>query len=148
MQSRIQSKLIAHILLGVDGSVPSARAREYALCLALNQSARVTVIHAFSPVSAFLDNEYRAQKKNSRYDEAQALVFDTVERLRDAGVDQVEPIVREGAPVNIILDTAAQYEVDVIVIGSRGTSEWNGAIQGSVSAAVTQRATCSVLVVK
>lgn len=43
---------------------------------------------------------------------------------------------------------ASIYQADVIVIGARGQSPWQGLVLGSVSLAVTQRAPCAVLVVK
>lgn len=147
MRSLIQSSLIEHILLGVDGSKSSVRARDYAACLAINQQARVTVVHAFTASSPALDASQPAQLQPSHH-HANALVFDIVESLRDAGVQHVDKIVTEGPAVNVLLQAAEQCKADMIVLGARGTSEWNGAIQGSVSAAVTQRATCPVLVVK
>lgn len=147
MRSLIQSPVIEHILLGVDGSASSARARDYAAYLAINQQARVTVVHAFmeSPAAS---NEPGQESMDALLHHAHSLVFDVVESLRTAGVEHVDQIVREGPAVDVVLQAAEQSKVDMIVIGARGTSERDGVIQGSVSAAVTQRAKCPVLVVK
>lgn len=140
--------LIKHIVLGVDGSEPSRRAAEYAACLALIQNSRVTVVHAYTVASALKASARQLSVTASPYDAAQSLVFDTVDFLRNEGIERVEKVVEEGPAVNVIIDAVERCRPDLIIVGARGTSEWNGTIQGSVSAAVTQRVPCPVLVVK
>jgi nucleotide-binding universal stress UspA family protein len=48
----------------------------------------------------------------------------------------------------VILGIAETRHIDLIVIGARGLSTWQGILLGSVSMAVAQRAECPVLVVK
>lgn len=140
--------LIKHIVLGVDGSDPSKRAAEYAVCLALTQNSRVTIVHAYTVASALRANARQLPGAASPYDAAQSLVFDTVDFLQNQGVVHVDKVVEEGSAVNVLIDAIERCRPDLIIVGARGTSEWNGTIQGSVSAAVTQRAPCPVLVVK
>jgi nucleotide-binding universal stress UspA family protein len=140
--------LIKHIVLGVDGSDPSRRAAEYAACLALIQNSRVTVVHAYTVASAVKASARNLPTTASPYDTAQSLVFDMVDFLRNEGIERVEKVVEEGPAVNVIIDAVERCRPDLIIVGARGTSEWNGTIQGSVSAAVTQRVPCPVLVVK
>lgn len=147
MQSLITQPLIKHIVLGVDGSAASRRAAEYTACLALAQNSRVTVVHAYTVTSARVSAR-QLPKTASPYDAAQLLVFDTVDFLENVGVARVDKVVEEGPAVNVLIDAFERCRPDLIIVGSRGTSEWDGTIQGSVSAAVTQRAPCPVLVVK
>ncbi|MFV9503216.1 MAG: universal stress protein [Oscillochloridaceae bacterium umkhey_bin13] len=140
--------LIKHIMLGVDGSAPSKRAAEYAVCLALIQNSRVTVVHAYTVASTLKANASDLPTNASPYEVAHSLIFDTVDFLRNEGIENVEQIVEEGPAVNVLIDAIESCAPDMIIVGARGTSEWNGTIQGSVSAAVTQRAPCPVLVVK
>jgi len=60
----------------------------------------------------------------------------------------VETEVIEGPAVNAIIGVAETRKPDIIVIGARGLSTWQGLLMGSVSLSVTQRAECPVLVVK
>jgi nucleotide-binding universal stress UspA family protein len=140
--------LIKHIVLGVDGSAPSRRAAEYAACLALIQNSRVTVVHAYTVASVLKASARTLPTTVSPYDAAQSLVFDTVDFLQNEGVERVDKVVEEGPAVNVIIDAVERCRPDMIIVGARGTSEWDGVIQGSVSAAVTQRVPCPVLVVK
>jgi nucleotide-binding universal stress UspA family protein len=147
MQSFITQQLIKHIMLGVDGSATSKRAAEFAASLALAQNSRVTVVHAYTVTSARV-SAHQLAKTVSPYDEAQLTVFEAVDFLQNVGVENVTQVIEEGPAVNVLMEAVEQYRPDMIIVGSRGTSEWNGTIQGSVSAAVTQRVPCPVLVVK
>jgi nucleotide-binding universal stress UspA family protein len=57
------------------------------------------------------------------------------------------PLVREGDTAESILETATSEKSDLIVIGTRKRWSIGNAIVGSVSEAVLNHATCSVLVV-
>jgi nucleotide-binding universal stress UspA family protein len=57
------------------------------------------------------------------------------------------PLVREGDAAESILETATSEKSDLIVIGTRKRWSIGSAIVGSVSEAVLNHATCSVLVV-
>jgi len=56
--------------------------------------------------------------------------------------------VREGRTADLILETAASTRADLIVLGSRGLSEIQSLLLGSVSYRVVHEAKCPVLVVK
>jgi nucleotide-binding universal stress UspA family protein len=80
--------------------------------------------------------------------EAQALVDDVVEHLFKMGVAEVDEEILEGPASEAILRVAETRKPDLLVIGGRGMSTWQGLLLGSVSMAVTQRAECPVLVIK
>jgi nucleotide-binding universal stress UspA family protein len=56
--------------------------------------------------------------------------------------------VVQGQPVHVILGVAESSQVDMIVMGARGVSTWQGLLIGSTSMSVVQRAQAPVLVVK
>ena len=56
--------------------------------------------------------------------------------------------VTVGSPPQIIVETAIEWEADLIVIGSHGYGFWSRLMLGSVSNSVVHNATCSVLIVK
>ena len=64
------------------------------------------------------------------------------------GVKEVERIVDEGDPAEIILDAAKRCGADLIVMGSRGLGNLSGLLLGSVSQKVCQLASCSCMLVK
>jgi len=64
---------------------------------------------------------------------------------KENGVD-VEVMVKEGAPVKVILDESNNY--DVIVMGTLGRTGMSKLLMGSVAERVVRAASCPVLVVR
>ena len=65
-----------------------------------------------------------------------------------AGVKKVTSIIAEGDPADIILDTATTCKADMIILGSRGLSDFKGLLFGSVSHKVSGQAECTCVTVK
>jgi nucleotide-binding universal stress UspA family protein len=147
-EDNLEVIVIENILLATDGSKPAERASDFAASLALRYRAKVTVVHAFIPVPAYLGEPTYNRALYETLDTAQALVEDAADRLHELGVNAVETEFIEGPPANVILGVAETRKPDLIVIGARGLSTWQGILIGSVSQAVVQRAECPVLVVK
>jgi nucleotide-binding universal stress UspA family protein len=78
---------------------------------------------------------------------AQGLVTSAAERLRPAGFE-VTTSVREGDPKSVILDCAAEWGAELIVMGSHGRKGVARFVLGSVSEAVARYARCSVEIVR
>jgi nucleotide-binding universal stress UspA family protein len=64
------------------------------------------------------------------------------------GLARVKTLVEEGDPAQQILRCAERERADLIVLGSRGLSDLQGLLMGSVSHKVGQLATCSCISVK
>lgn len=79
---------------------------------------------------------------------AQHVLDYTVEKANKAGISNVTKVLGNGRPHQVILETAARENVDLIVLGSRGLGMFRGIVQGSVSQRVVQQATRSCLVVR
>lgn len=140
--------MVKNILLVTDGSAPSGRAADFAASLATQCHAKVTVLHAYSSVPARLGEPYYGQALTAVLGEAQALVDGVAAHLRELGVAEVDTDILEGPASDAILRVAETRKPDLLVVGGRGLSTWQGLLLGSVSMAVTQRAECPVLVVK
>ena len=67
---------------------------------------------------------------------------------KESGVSKVSKRVEEGNPAEIIVTVANESGVDMIVMGSRGLSEWRGILVGSVSHKVTQLTPCTCVTVR
>jgi nucleotide-binding universal stress UspA family protein len=61
---------------------------------------------------------------------------------------EVETLIRTGVPHEVIVNTAAQKDVDLIVIGSHGRTGITKLLMGSVTERVIGHAKCAVLVWK
>jgi nucleotide-binding universal stress UspA family protein len=140
--------MINSILLATDGSVTSERAAEFAASLARRFHAKVVVLHAYTPVPGNCEQQNFHRSLYETPEEALCLVENVARRLLDLGANQIETDVIEGPAANVIIGAAESYTPDMIVIGARGTSTWQGMLLGSVSMLVSQRADCPVLIVK
>jgi nucleotide-binding universal stress UspA family protein len=67
---------------------------------------------------------------------------------RKAGVKKVITILADGEPADMIIEGAKKEKVDMIVMGSRGLSDFKGLFLGSVSHKVSAHADCSCVTVK
>ena len=69
------------------------------------------------------------------------------ERLRRPGMP-VEVVTRQGNPASTIVEEAAEWNADLIVLGSYGRTGLKVLLLGSVARAVVTHAPCSVEVVR
>jgi nucleotide-binding universal stress UspA family protein len=137
------------IVVGVDGSEPSAEAVAYALRQARLEGADIRAVTAWhisavsygGPGAAPLVNLHEAFEKD-----AQAISHDALKAVGNdaAGID-IQAIVREGHPAKVLLDEAAN--ADLLVVGSRGLGGFAELLLGSVSHECAQHATCPVVIV-
>lgn len=76
-------------------------------------------------------------------------VVDLAERTsRDKGVTGITRVVEDGDPARRILESAEKENASVIVMGSRGLSDIEGLLLGSVSHKVNHLARCTCITVR
>jgi nucleotide-binding universal stress UspA family protein len=90
---------------------------------------------------------YVAKVEEDRKKQAKTLVQRAARELRKAGFKASEA-VEAGDPKARIIDHAADWKADLIVVGSHGWRGLNRFLMGSVSEAVVRHADCSVEVVR
>jgi nucleotide-binding universal stress UspA family protein len=138
--------MFERILVAVDGSTRSETTVAMAVDLARRYDSSVAVLHV---------REYE-RYEGSDVDmgppiPADRLVHDVVERFRAAGVEDPRGEVRRTTSGNTpeqIVEAASAFGADLIVMGSRGMSEWKSLLLGGVANKVVQDATCPVLLVR
>lgn len=112
----------------------------------------LTVIHATAPVipdPAFVLAAAHVQQIQELSEQAPALVSAACEQLRRSAPDlTVLTTVDEGAPKDVILETARTWGADLIVVGSHGYGRVRSFVLGSVAHGVLTEAPCSVLVAR
>lgn len=134
------------ILLATDGTPQAEAAVDATIRLARFTSALVRVAHVWNLEvhhrRGFWDVETRRQ--------AEELVQATVDRLTNAGVMAEKEIFQaDNAHVAAaIANVARQFGADLVVIGSRGLSDWQSLFRHSVSHQVLAALDCPVLVVR
>jgi nucleotide-binding universal stress UspA family protein len=77
---------------------------------------------------------------------AEEMTQPSADLLRSRGFE-VEVLVRRGDPAEVVTELAAEYEADLIVMGSRGHSKIRQMLLGSTAERVVEHAPCPVLTV-
>jgi len=132
------------ILLGFDGSEGSEQALNRAMTL-LDEYGELIILAVIPSLAdkAFVDDEmYKKMKKK-----AENLIHDVIEDIGEHEFS-IAGMVKEGDPAAIIIDVSNRLNVDLIVLGSKGTSELGQYLIGSVANKVVQYAHKPVMVVR
>ena len=137
--------MFERVLVAIDGSPQSSKTIPVAVDLAQRYGSVVTVAH---------------MREQERYEgsevdlgppiPAEKLVEDTVAMFREVGVEARGEVrrVRPGETPERIIEVAKTAQVDLIVMGTRGMTEWKSLLLGGVANKVVHNATCPVLLVR
>jgi len=132
------------ILVGFDGSEGSELALNKAMSLIDEYGELILLAVVASPSDkVFVDAEmYKNLRKK-----AENLINDAISDIGPHDFD-VTGMIEEGDAATIIIDVASRLNVDLIVLGSKGTSEIGRFLIGSVANKVVQYAHKPVMVVR
>lgn len=140
------------ILLAIDDSKFSRAAAKFIRAFAPPRS-QIRVLHVLEPPSALIERGMSASNDALRTiwrqqeQAAQTLTTETAALFRPRKL-AVKPLVVQGDPRSRIVDVAAEWKADLIVVGSHGRKGLERFLMGSVSDAVVHHAPCSVTVVR
>ena len=123
------------ILLATDGTPEAAAAVDATISLARYGPAHVCVLHASSQEPT---------------PEQERLVQDTVDRLTNASVMAGKEVYRADHQnvARVVATIAQESGADLVVVGSRGLSDWQSLRHHSVSHEILALLDCPVLVVR
>jgi nucleotide-binding universal stress UspA family protein len=138
---------IERVLVPVDGSASSKNAAMYAAHLVNSKNPKIYLLHVWEPITMTIGGEKAEELRREAQEAAMALLEEYTVLLAPCGLE-VELIARSGRPDYEILNVQEELDCDLIVIGSRGMSELESVIMGSVVSGVLEEATCPVLVTR
>ncbi|MGH9358235.1 MAG: universal stress protein [Terriglobia bacterium] len=128
------------ITLGTDFSDHALRAFDYALSLAMEYQAELTLVHVLEDIPH--DKELQPE-------------IDRLTREMEAAIPAdasnwctVKTVVRIGKPYQEIIQLATESQADLIVLGIRGRNALDIALFGSTTHRVLQLGPCPVLTVR
>ena len=142
------------ILIALDGSAPSDRARELAAAIpwpagstirlvsVVQQQFEMLAVPGLAATGAELQELEAPQIEAST-----AMLAEAAATLAGEG-RQVETAVLIGRPASTIVDDATRFAADLVIAGSRGHGTLASMVLGSVSAEVVDHAPCPVLVAR
>jgi nucleotide-binding universal stress UspA family protein len=138
------------ILVAVDDSEFSEQALRFAAAHVPAQGAEIRVLHVLQPIAFSAPPQMAAAyapELESQGKEARELVERAAAALRPKGF-KVETAVEKGDIRLKIVDCAAEWNADLIVVGSHGRTGIPRVLLGSVAEFVARQAPCSVLIVR
>lgn len=155
--------MINKILLATDASEASDRALTMAVQLATQNSAEIHVIHVIRDMQLPFEikeipeiesdtiESFSSAREEIMRKVAKTILRNAKEKAENAGASKVETAIGTGDPATAILGYAKRWDMDMIVIGTRGLGKLDklkGSILGSVSRKVTNNAETSCLIVR
>ena len=146
----------ARIIIGVDGSGYSDAAVDEMSRRVWPEGSVVKVVSVvrlpFTPneETRSLPDSYYSQLEKAETGKAQTAITSAVARLKQSGITQpeIESEIILGDAREKILDEAARWEADLIVLGSRGLGGFKRFLLGSVAQGVAAYAPCSVEIIR
>ena len=142
------------IMVAFDGSKDAAKAVSLAASLSLKFGAELTLIHVFaSPTIAFsaasgMPTPDYSDLEDAAKDAGQKILSRGLKLATDAGAKPRGELIEASSVVEAIVDFAAKYGADLIVVGTRGMTGFKKLILGSVSSGLISHAHCPVLVAR
>ena len=147
MPNRVKevSAVFHRILLAVDGSGHAKKGVPIAGDLGRRYGAEVIVFHVREHEMSWAGDIDVETEQESR-----DLVDDIVRTLKDEGTSARGEVIRAplGQTARAILDACTDEDIDLVVMGSRGLSEWGRLLMGSVAHKVVHLAHVPVLVAR
>jgi nucleotide-binding universal stress UspA family protein len=143
---------VKRLLFPTDFSAASDQALSVALRLLIgSEETKIFLLHTYQiapavvPLGGFGGGVAPLFVENAQ-ELAEQATQPSVKALRSRGFD-VEVLVERGDPAEIINERAAEYDVDLIVMGTRGHSKIRQILLGSTAERVVEHAPCPVLTV-
>jgi nucleotide-binding universal stress UspA family protein len=142
--------IVQHVLVPIDFSATADRALAYAIALAQQLQARLTLLHVLDMTPVTMDEMtagVTATSLEAQETEAQHLLQASLERVQRAGL-QGDLLLVQGTPTQTIVDMAGEQGVDLILMGTHGRTGLAHVFLGSVAEHVVRQGPCPVLVVR
>ncbi len=135
------------VLVCTDGSGQSIKAAEKAARM-VDSSDEVYIMQVYLNLSQFgmttdssvVSGDEIRKKREEHLNEAAS-------KFKDKGIEP-KTILKEGHPVEVILEFAKKNNIDLIAMGSKGSSGLGNVFLGSVSNSILQKADADVILVK
>jgi len=134
------------LLLAIDDSKFSEAATHAVISQYQPQGTEVQVLNVVD-LTIPIPTSYAGAFREESLKHGQELVQRAEQLLSKAGF-KVQAAVEEGDPKTKILDHAAHWKADLIVLGSHGRKGAKHFLMGSVSETVARHALCSVEIVR
>jgi nucleotide-binding universal stress UspA family protein len=154
---------IKKILFVSDLSENSIPALQWAIMLAHRHDARITFLHVIEDVlpqatlavRSFMGEEKWKEMSADHHADFNVRIKERIAGFCETVVNQMSScplvvtdiVIDRGVPVEVILETAASNDHDLIAMGAHGTGAFKGAMIGSTAKHVVRRSKLPVFVI-
>ena len=140
------------ILIAVDSSTPSNNAIVAGCKLAEEQNSQLHMVHAPMAYTEIVPTTYSSTSipplMKQIEESAKTVMTSALKIAQENNANEPISKIIYGQPANVIVDYAAENDIDLIIMGRRGLGTITGILVGSVTNKVNQLAPCAVLTVK
>jgi nucleotide-binding universal stress UspA family protein len=153
MSNKIKGRF-SRILVGIDGSESSLNASEYAIEMAKKDGAQVIALSIKSlPLSSYglaaPEDEAKLSNEDKEMHGIKELLDKVDQNAKRNNIQVKKEIINSQMSIEAaIVEYAESEDVDLIVIGTRGTSDIKNILLGNIASGVVKYAACPVMVVK
>ena len=139
--------MFENILLAVDGSDHSLKAAKLAGDLARLSGGKLRVLTAYEKVPSYLGEPNLSQAIAKRTEKAEIVLDSATKEIGDIP-GGCETDMLSGDPAEAILRAVDTFDIDLIVMGTRGQGDIKSLLLGSQSHKVVSAAPCPVMLVR
>jgi nucleotide-binding universal stress UspA family protein len=146
-------------MLAFDGSEASTKASDYAIYLSKLENATLTFVHVLDNIkqggviglrARYGDVKIVEAYKNSRKKAIEKRILPLQKKASDQGIKTNISIIEDehNSKIETIVKFIETNNIDLVVTGSRGLSQFKQMLLGSVAYGVTSHSTCPVLIIR
>lgn len=139
--------MFENILLAVDGSDHSLKAAKLAGDLARLSGGKLRVVIAYEEVPSYLGEPNLSQTIAKRTAKAEEILDKATKEIGEIPGD-CESDILSGDPAETILQVVDIYNIDLVIMGTRGQGGIKSLLLGSQSHKVVSTAPCPVMLVR
>lgn len=136
------------VLIPTDGSERSERAARHALALAGAYDASVHVLSVVETSALEMEPPVDTTEAQTTLEKRAEASIESIERLVDDPTLDVVTSIREGNPTDVVLQYTAEFDIDLIAMGTHGRTGVSRFLLGSVTEEIVRDATTPVLVAR
>jgi len=138
-------RVFKHIFVPIDFSDFSLQALEYAIPIAQQFHARISLLHVVGPATHLGEFTYLGLNETEQYRMAEKRLH-AIAKTRVPEDLLEEVIVNTGIAFDTIVETARTMKADLIVTTTHGHTGLKRALLGSTAERVVRHAPCAVLI--
>ncbi len=135
------------IIIPIDGSEHADLAFRQAMGIARGRGVEIVLLNCFDELPSTIGGETRAELIAELERESRRLLEPYEKIAKEEGLS-CKVLVRSGPAARAIVHAATEEKADLIVMGSRGLSDFSGIVMGSVSHRVLSLASQPVLIAR